>query len=113
MATSDPKTAVLLAERMVGSFFDGLSKAEKTELAAGKSGRRQEELPPGLSMLAYTLDVYLEELALPEEQGREFFKEAGAQRRPAHASSATCEREVWMRARERKCHERGCGRAPL
>ena len=76
MSVTDPKTAVLLAERMVGSFFDGLSEVEKAELAAGKSGRHQEELPPGLSMLAYTLDVYLEELALPEEQGREFFKEA-------------------------------------
>jgi hypothetical protein len=76
MTVTDPRTAVLLAERMVNSFFDGLSEAEKVELASGKSGRYQEELTPGLSMLAYTLDVYLEELAMPEELGREFFKEA-------------------------------------
>ncbi|MBN2287834.1 MAG: hypothetical protein JXQ83_00780 [Candidatus Glassbacteria bacterium] len=76
MTVTDPRTAVILAERMVGSFFEGLSEAEKLELVSGKPGKFQEELPPGLSMLAYTLDVYLEELSLPEEQGREFFKEA-------------------------------------
>lgn len=76
MTVTDPRTAVLLAERMVNSFFDGLSEAEKAELASGKSGRYQEELTPGLSMLAYTLDVYLEELSISEELGREFFKEA-------------------------------------
>jgi hypothetical protein len=77
MTVTDPRTARLLAERMIGSFFEGLDEAEKMELVAGKSTQhRDNEFSPGLSMLAYTLDVYLEELALPEEQGREFFKEA-------------------------------------
>jgi len=76
MTVSDPRTAVLLAQRMVGAFFEGLSEAEKAEMVSGKSGRHSQEIPTGLSMLAYTLDVYLEELSLPEEQGREFFKEA-------------------------------------
>lgn len=77
MTVTDPRTARLLAERMIGSFFEGLDEAEKMELVAGKAiQHRENEFSPGLSMLAYTLDVYLEELALPEEQGREFFKEA-------------------------------------
>ena len=92
MTVTDPRTAVLLAERMVGSFFEGLSEAEKTELISGKSGHHNQEIPTGLSMLAYTLDVYLEELSLPEEQGREFFKKAMQKKmRQIRGETSTCD----------------------
>ena len=70
MSITDPLTARLLSDRMVGSFFEGLSKAERIEMASGQSSEAV------MTMLAYTLDVYLELLSLPEDQGKEFFKEA-------------------------------------
>jgi hypothetical protein len=73
MSVRDPMTAKLLADRMVNSFFDGLSEVERMQIAFG--GERASQ-STGFSMLAYTLNVYLGELSLPEEQGREFFQEA-------------------------------------
>ncbi|MEA2063406.1 MAG: hypothetical protein U9P14_06900 [Gemmatimonadota bacterium] len=72
---TDHRTAAILADRMVESFFGGLSKAERVELAVGEA-IKGGSLPPGLSMLACTLDVFLESVSLPEDQGRELFKEA-------------------------------------
>ncbi len=73
MSVRDPMTARLLADRMVGSFFDGLSEVERLQIAFG--GERASQ-STAFSMLAYTLNVYLAELSLPEEQGREFFQAA-------------------------------------
>ena len=73
MSVKDPRTARLLAQRMVNSFFDGLNEAERRQIAlGGKDASRST----AFSMLAYTLNVYLGELSLPEEEGREYFQEA-------------------------------------
>ncbi len=73
MGERDPKTAMLLAERMVGSFFTGLSEQERAEVLAGGAGAGNSPL---LSMLSYTFDVYIECVEMPEEQAREFFGKA-------------------------------------
>lgn len=74
MAERDPRTAQLLAERMVGSFFEGLSEPElKAILADSGQG---VQFSPLFSMFSYTFDVYLECVSLPEEQVRDFFKQA-------------------------------------
>ena len=73
MSVKDPMTARLLAQRMVKSFFEGLSEAERRQIALGGKKAGQST---AFSMLAYTLNVYLGELSLSEEQGREFFQEA-------------------------------------
>lgn len=73
MSVDDPMTARLLAERMVNSFFDGLSEVERRQIISGGDTASRST---AFSMLAYTLNVYLGELNLSEEMGREFFQEA-------------------------------------
>lgn len=72
MAGLDPRTAKLLAERMVDSFFDGLSESELGSILAGSG--EDDAFSPLFSMLSYTYEVYLEQVCLPEEEVREFFK---------------------------------------
>jgi hypothetical protein len=74
MTIQDPMTAALVAERMVNSFFKGLTESEVRYIVFG--GAASGGLSPAFSMLAYTLDVFLGELSLSEEQGREIFKAA-------------------------------------
>ena len=74
MAERDPRTAQLLAERMVGSFFEGLSEPELKAILDGSG--RGVQFSPLFSMLSYTFDVYLECVSLPEEKVRDFFKQA-------------------------------------
>ena len=74
MSARDPRTARLLADRMVNSFFDGLTKAERGKIIAG--GGESDRFSPLFSMLSHTFDVFLESVSYPEEQGREIFKEA-------------------------------------
>ena len=38
MGERDPKTAMLLADRLVGSFFTGLSEQERAAVFAGGAG---------------------------------------------------------------------------
>jgi hypothetical protein len=64
---------MLLADRIVGSFFDGLSGHE---LAAVLSGGPEAGNSPVFSMLSHTFDVYLDCVELPEERAREFFGQA-------------------------------------
>jgi len=59
---------------MVGSFFEGLSDSELKAILAGSS--EEDQFSPLFSMLSYTYDVYLECVSLPEEQVRDFFKQA-------------------------------------
>ncbi|HUU30372.1 MAG TPA: hypothetical protein VM123_21420 [archaeon] len=73
-AVRDPRTARLLAERMVNSFFEGLTEAERREIIIG--GGECDRFSPLFSMLSHTFDVFLESVSFPEEKGREFFKEA-------------------------------------
>ena len=74
MAKRDPRTAKLLAERMVGSFFEGLSDSELKAILAGSG--EEDQFSPLFSMLSYTFDVYLECVSLPEEQVKDYFKQA-------------------------------------
>ena len=74
MTVRDTRTARILADRMVGSFFDGLTKPERGFIIAG--GGESAQFSPVFSMLSHTFDVFLESVSFPEEQGREFFKEA-------------------------------------
>ena len=74
MAERDSRTARLLAERMVGSFFEGLSESELKAILSGSE--KGNQFSPLFSMLSYTYDVYLECVSLPEEQVRDFFKQA-------------------------------------
>lgn len=74
MAKRDLRTAKLLADRMVGSFFEGLGEPELKAILAGSA--RDDQFSPLFSMLSYTFDVYLECVSLPEEQVRDFFKQA-------------------------------------
>jgi len=74
MAKRDHRTAKLLAERMVGSFFEGLSEPELRVILAGSE--EGDQFSPLFSMLSYTFDVYLECVSLPEEQVKDFFKQA-------------------------------------
>jgi len=61
---------MLLADRMVGSFFAGLSGQELAAVLAGSGGAGNSPL---FSMLSYTFDVYLDCVELPEEKAREYF----------------------------------------
>ncbi|MBW7996043.1 MAG: hypothetical protein FVQ81_05600 [Candidatus Glassbacteria bacterium] len=72
MSERDPKTAMLLAERMVGSFFTGLSTQERRAVLAGGAGVGAGNSPL-FSLLSYTFDVYLDCVELPEEKARGFF----------------------------------------
>ena len=74
MTVHDPRTASLLAERMVSSFFDGLNEGELLSILAGSP--ETDCYSPVYSMLSHTFDVFLESISLPEEEGREFFKRA-------------------------------------
>ena len=74
MAERDSRTAKLLAERMVGSFFKGLNESELKAILVGSDGG--DQFSPLFSMLSYTFDVYLECVSLPEEHVRDFFKQA-------------------------------------
>jgi len=74
MAERDARTAKLLAERMVGSFFKGLNGSELKAILVGSD--EGDQFSPLFSMLSYTFDVYLECVSLPEEQVRDFFKQA-------------------------------------
>ena len=74
MTVSDPRTARILAGRMVNSFFDGLTEAERNVFIVG--GGENECFSPLFSMLSYTFDVFLQSVSFPEEQGKEMFKEA-------------------------------------
>ena len=69
MGERDPKTAMLLAERMVGSFFTGLNDQERSAVISGGGAGNS----PLFSMLSYTFDVYLDCVEMPEEKAREFF----------------------------------------
>ncbi len=73
MGERDPKTAMLLADRMVGSFFTGLSEQERNAVLAGGAGVGNSPL---FSMLSYTFDVFVECVEMPEEKAREFFGKA-------------------------------------
>jgi hypothetical protein len=73
MAEHDPKTAMLLAERMVGSFFDGLSDEERRDVLVGEG---ETGNTPLFSMLSYTFDVYRECVEMPEDKARDFFGQA-------------------------------------
>ena len=75
MPEHDPRTARLMAERMVGSFFDGLSGQEKMTVIVPPE-EDSEKFSPVFSMLSHTFDVYCESLAMPEEKARGYFKEA-------------------------------------
>ena len=73
MSERDPKTAMLLADRMVGSFFTGLSRQELSAVLSGGAGGGTSPL---FSMLSYTFDVYLDCVEMPEDKAREFFGQA-------------------------------------
>lgn len=73
MGETDPRTARILAGRMVGSFFDGLSKQELAEIVTGQADNRNSS---GLSMLAYTMDVFYQSVELSEDVAMEMFGEA-------------------------------------
>ncbi len=73
MSARDHRTARILATRMVESFFDGLSEAERRELIVGPGGGGSSPL---YSMLSYTFDVFLESVSYSEDEGRELFQEA-------------------------------------
>jgi hypothetical protein len=75
MPKHDPRTARLLAQRMVDSFFDGLSGPEKLAVIVPPD-RNGDKFSPVYSMLSHTFDVFCESLAMPEEQARSYFKEA-------------------------------------
>ncbi len=73
-AKHDSRTAVLLAERLAGSFFDGLSRSELVALLAGPGSGGT--ISPVFSMLSHTFDVFRESLALGEDAAREYFEQA-------------------------------------
>ena len=72
MSGLDPRTARLLADRMVDSFFDGLSDSELGSILTGSG--EDDAFSPLFSMLTYTYEVYLEQVNLPEDEVRDFFK---------------------------------------